>query len=82
MNDFKIVIDGKECSCTKSDKVRVEIDSSIERSDIDCSEIKKLIDYFNIQREPITCTIHIKKKSPNHKRMRKFFKKIIKDCSI
>lgn len=82
MDDFKIVINDKEFSCTKCDKVHVEIDNSIERSDIDCAELNNLIDYFNIKREPISCTIHIKKKNPNYKRMRKFFKKIFKDCSI
>lgn len=82
MDDFKIVIDGKECPCTKCDKVYVDLDSSVERSDIDCIELKELIDYLNTQKESITCTIHIKKKSPNYKRMRKFFKKIFKECSI
>lgn len=64
MDDFKIVIDGKECPCTKCDKVYVDLDSSVERSDIDCTELKKLIDSFNIPREPISCTIRIKKKDP------------------
>lgn len=81
MNDFSIVIDGKECSCTKCDKVYVELDSSVERSDIDYTEIKHLIESFNIPRESISCTIHIKKKSPNYKRMRKFFRKLLKECN-
>lgn len=80
MDDFKIVIDGKEYSCTKLDKVYVELDNSATRSDIDCIEIKQLIESFNIPREPISCTIRIKKKSPNYKRMRKFFKKLLKEC--
>ena len=81
MDDFSIVIDGKECLCTKCDKVYVELDSSVERSDIDYAEIKHLIKSFNIPREPISCTIRIKKKSPNYKRMRKFFKKLLKECT-
>jgi hypothetical protein len=80
MDDFKIVIDGKEHSCTKCDKVYVELDNSATRSDIDCTEIKQLIESFNIPREPISCTIHIKKKSPNYKRRCKFFKKLLKEC--
>jgi hypothetical protein len=74
MEDFKIVIDGKECSCTKCDKVYVELDNSVTRSEIDCAEVNHLIESFNIPREPISCAIHIKKKSLNYKRMRKFLK--------
>ena len=81
MEDFKIVIYSKECSCTKCDKVYVELDSSAARSDVDCTELKHLIESFNIPRETISCTINIKKKSPNYKRMRKFFKKLIKECN-
>lgn len=80
MDDFKIVIDGKERSCTKCDKVYVEFDSSVERSEIDFTELKNLIESFNIPREPISCTIHIKKKSHNYKRIHKFFKKLFKEC--
>lgn len=80
MEDFKIVIDGKECSCTKCDKVYVELDNSTARSDIDCAKLNHLVESFNIPREPISCTIHIKKKSPNYKRIRKFFKKLLKEC--
>jgi len=72
MDDFKIVINGKAHSCTKRDKVYVELDNSVERSDVGCTEIKHLVESFNITREPISCTIHIKKKSPNYKRMHKF----------
>lgn len=79
MDDFNIVIDGKEYSCTKLDKVYVELDSSATRSDINCTEIKQLIESFNIPRESISCTIRIKKKSPNYKRMRKFFKRLLKE---
>lgn len=32
MDDFSIVIDGKEYSCTKCDKVYVELDDSAVRS--------------------------------------------------
>lgn len=80
MEDFKIVIDGKECSCTKCDKVYVELDNSTAKSDIDCTKLNHLVESFNIPREPISCTIHIKKKSPNYKRIRKFFKKLLKEC--
>jgi hypothetical protein len=82
MEDFNIVINGKEFSCIKCDKVYVEIDNqSVERSDIDYTEIKSLVESFNIPRESISCTMCIKKKSPNYKRMRKFFKKLYKECS-
>ena len=67
MGDFKIVIDGKEYSCAKRDKVYVEIDSSATRSDIDHAKLNDLIESFNIPREPISCTMCIKKKSPNYK---------------
>ena len=77
MDDFKIVIDGKEHSCTKCDKVYVELDNSATRRDIGCTEIKQLIESFNIPREPISCTIRIKKKSQNYK----FFKKLLKECN-
>lgn len=80
MDDFNIVIDGKEYSCTKLDKVYVELDNSATRRDIDCTEIKQLIESFNIPREPISCTISIKKKSPNYKRIQKFFKKLREEC--
>lgn len=80
MDDFSIVIDDKEYSCTRCDKVYVELDNSVTRSDVDCTELKRLIESCNIQREPISCTIHIKKKSPNYKRMRKFFKKLLREC--
>lgn len=80
MDDFSIVIDCKECQCTKCDKVYTEIDSSIERSEIDYEEVKNLIESFNIPREPISCTMHIKKKSPNYKRMIRFFKKLYEEC--
>jgi len=80
MDDFNIVIDGKEHSCTKCDKIYVELNNSVERSDIDYTELKSFAESFNIPREPISCTFHIKKKSPNYKRMRKFFKKLLKEC--
>lgn len=81
MDDFKIVIDGKECSCTKCDKVYVEFDNSTERDDIDYEELSSLVEFFSIPRETISCTMCIKKKSPNYKRMRKFFKKLLKECN-
>lgn len=76
MDDFNIVIDNKEYPCVKCDKVYVELDNSVERSDVDCAELKKLVESFNIPRDPISCTMCIKKKSPNYKRMCKFFKKL------
>lgn len=79
MDDFKIVIDGKDFSCTKCDRVYVELDSTATRSDIDSSELNSFIESFGIQREPISYTIHIKKKSPNYKRVCKFFKKLLKE---
>lgn len=81
MDNFNIVIDGKEYSCTKCDKVYVELDRSVERSNMDYTELKHLIESCNIPREPISCTMQIKKKSPNYKRMCKFFKKLRKECN-
>lgn len=81
MDDFNIVIDGKEYSCTRCDKIYVELDSSVERSDIDYTELKSLAESFNIPREPISCIIHIKKKSPNYKRIQKFFKNLHEECN-
>jgi len=74
MDDFNIVIDGKEYSCTKCDKV------SVERNDIDYEELNNLVESLSIPREPISCTMCIKKKSHNYKRIRKFFKKLLKEC--
>ena len=79
MEDFKIVFDGEVHSCTKCDKLYVELDSSTEINDIDCTCLNKLIDSFSIPVELISCTMCIKKKNHNYKRMRKFFKKLIKD---
>lgn len=76
MDDFKIAIDDKECSCTKCDKVYIELDRSVERSDIDYAELNSLIESFKIPRESISCTMLIKKKSSNYKRICKF----IKEC--
>lgn len=81
MDNFKIVIDGKEHSCTRCDKVYVELDSSVERSDIDCAELNNLIESFSIPREPVSCTIHIKKKSPNYKRIRKFSRSYLRSVT-
>lgn len=80
MDDFKIVIDDKEYSCTKCDRVYVELDSSVERNDIDYEELNSLVESFSIPREPISCAMHIKKKSPNYKRIHKFFKKLREEC--
>ena len=80
MDDFKTVLNDKECSCVKYDRVYLELDGS-SRSDIDYAELNSLIDSLNIPREPISCTMHIKKKSPNYKRICKFFKKTFKECS-
>ena len=80
MDDFNIVIDGKEYSCTKCDKVYVELNNSVERSDVNCTELKHFVESFNIPRDKISCTTRIKKKSHNYKRMCKFFKKLYKWC--
>jgi len=66
MEDFKTVLNDKESSCVKCDKVYIEFDSA-SRSDVDCTELKNLIDSFNIPREPISGTIHIKRNSSNYK---------------
>lgn len=50
MDDFKIVIDDKEYSCTKCDRVYVELDSSVERNDIDYEELNSLVESFSIPR--------------------------------
>lgn len=63
------------------DKVYVELDDSVERSDIDYTELNHLIESLNIPNEPISCTMRIKKKDPNYKRMRKFFKKLFNEVS-
>lgn len=82
IDDFKIIINDKEYSCTKYDKVCIEFDNSATRSNIDCTELKHLIESCNVPRESITCTIHIKKKNPNYKRMCKFFKKLLREHSV
>lgn len=76
MDDFK----GKERRCIKYDEVHIELDNSATRGDVDCTELNNLIESFNIPREPISCTMRIEKKSPNYKRMCKFFKKMFKEA--
>ena len=61
MDDFKIVIDGKECY--------IELDNSAARSDINCAELKRLVKSYNIPKESISYTMHIKKNTKNYNRM-------------
>lgn len=62
------------------DKVYIELDDSVERRDIDYIELNRLIESLNIPVEPISCAIRVEKNSPNYKRMRKFFKKLLREC--
>lgn len=62
------------------DKVYIELDDSVERRDIDYIELNHLIESLNIPTEPISCTMRVEKNSPNYKRMRKFFKKLFREC--
>lgn len=64
----------------KCDKVYIELDDSVERRDIDYIELNRLIESLNIPVEPISCTVRVEKNSPNYKRMRKFFKKLLREC--
>lgn len=63
------------------DKVCIELDDSVERSDIDYTELNRLIESLNIPAEPISCTMRVEKNSPNYKRMSKFFKKLINEVN-
>lgn len=81
MDDFNVVIDDKECSCTKCDKVYLELNNSTARDDLDYMGLNNLIESINIPIESISCMMRIKKKSPNYKRMRKFFKKLFKELN-
>lgn len=63
------------------DKVYVELDDAVERSDIDYTELNHLIESCNIPTDPISCMMHIEKNSPNYKRMRKFFKKLLNEAN-
>ena len=60
-------------------KIYVELNDSTERSDLSYTEIQKIIETCNIPINPTPCTMCIEKKSYNYKRMRKFFKKLLKE---
>lgn len=58
------------------DKIYVELDDLVERSDIDYTELNHLIESLNIPTEPISCAMRIKKKDPNYKRINELFNNI------
>lgn len=75
MEDLKIIFNGKEVKDLRNEKIYVELDNSVERTDVDITEIQKLSQNLPI-RESISGTIHIKKNTENYRNMQEFFK----DC--
>ena len=69
--NIKIIFNGKEVKDLRNEKVSLELEDSVERTDIDFTEIQKLP-----IRDSISGTMHIKKNTENYKNMQGFFE----DC--
>lgn len=73
MGDFDIIIEGKRFHCTKA---HIEFDDSMERSPVDCTELKRLAESWNIPRQKISATMCIDKKSPNYEKLCELFESL------
>ena len=71
----KIIFNGKEVKDLRKERVYVELDNSVERTDVDITEIQKLSQKLPI-RDSISGTLHIKKNTENYRNMQEFFE----DC--
>jgi len=71
----KIIFNGKEVKDLRNEKVYVELDNSVERTEIDFTEIQKLSQKPPI-RDSISGTMHIKKNTDNYRNMQEF----LEDC--
>lgn len=75
----KIIFNGKEVKDLRNEKVYVELDNSVERTDVDLTEIQN-VDITEIQKlsmnTSISGTIHIEKNTENYRNMQEFFE----DC--
>lgn len=81
MDDFKLVIEGKEYSCTKCGRVSIELDNTPTRSDIDFAEVLRLCESFRPPKEEsLSCTMSIEKGSPEYERANELFEKLRKEC--
>lgn len=71
----KIIFNGKELKDLRNEKIYVELDNSVERTDTDLTEIQKLSQNLPMNNS-ISGTMHIKKNTENYRNMQEFFK----DC--
>ena len=69
--NMKIIFNGKEIKDLRNEKVSLDLEDSVERTDVDFTGIKKLP-----MNNSIYATMHIKKNTESYKRMQEFFK----DC--
>ena len=76
-DNVKIIFNGKELKDLRNEKVYVELDNSIERTEIDSTEIQELSQNLPI-RESISGTIHIKKNTEDYRNMQEF----LEDCEV
>lgn len=73
--NVKIIFNGKEVKDFRNEKVYIELDNSVERTNVDLTEIQELSQNLPI-RESISGTMHIKKNTENYRNMQEFFE----DC--
>lgn len=73
--DMKIIFSGKEVRDIRNEKVCVEFDNSVERTEVDLTEIQKLSQNLPI-RYSISGTMCIKKNTENYRNMQEF----LEDC--
>lgn len=75
MEDVKIIFNGEEVKDLRNEKVYVELDNSVEQTEINFTEIQKLSQNLPI-RDSISGTMHIEKNTEDYRNMQEFFK----DC--
>lgn len=73
--NVKIIFNGKELKDLRNEKIYVELDNYVERTDADLTEIQKLSQNLPMNNS-ISGTMHIKKNTENYRNMQEFFK----DC--
>ena len=75
--DIKIIFNGKEVKDLRNERVFLELEDSTERTEVDLTEIQKLLEIQKLPKgSPISGTIHLKKNTENYRNMQEFFE----DC--
>ena len=75
--DIKIIFNGKELKDLRNERVYVELDNSVERTNVDLTEIQKLLEKQKLPTSsPISGTMHLKKNIENYRNMQEF----LEDC--